>query len=234
MRVVGAAHRKAAISCRADRNLARRVISDVSVDVGIHHVLPRRIQLRKCALEFFPVLRRIHVKEWDAQSVVERPAQRQRPRFARNQFRDDRSVTRDLHVHGHVRLALDVDHLDAMFRLHPSRRSLIRALRVEILDVNVGHGWTDVGESPRDSLVVAHDHIRHAGQRHPGNVESARVQVRLVPQVRHLVAEVHIIREQWLSGDGVRSGNHPVVRSVHRQPLDRQGVRRHAWNLSDA
>src|SRR6266567_7508641 len=40
-----------------------------------------------------------------------------------------------------------------------------------------------------------------------------------VPEIRHLMAEVHVIREQRLAGYGVRSGHHPVVRTERNRFL---------------
>ena len=37
--------------------------------------------------------------------------------------------------------------------------------------------------------------------------------MRLVPQIGHLVVEVHVVRQHRFSRDGVRAGNHPVVRA---------------------
>jgi len=132
VRVVGSAHRKAAIPLPRGSEAAVSDI-DVPVHVGLDHVLARRVQLRKRAPEFCQFCRRIHVKKWNVQAIVERPRQRQRPRFARYQFCDDGPVSRDLYINTHICL-LYVNDLDAMVRLHPSTRSLIRALRVEVFN----------------------------------------------------------------------------------------------------
>jgi hypothetical protein len=163
------------------------------------------------------VARRIHIEERNPQAVIERPAQRQLALFAGDKVGDDGPVARDLHIDGHIPLSLDVNDFDSMFRLRPSFGSLIRALLVEILDVDVSDRRTDIGESPRDSLVVADDDIRHARESDAGDVERSRPQMRFVPQIRHLVAEMHIVRQQRLAGHGVRARYDPVVRSVYRR-----------------
>ena len=126
-------------------------------------------------------------------------------------------MPRDLHVDAHVRPAFHVNDLHAMFGLQPSGRRLIRALRVEVFDVHVGHGRADIRESPRNSLVVADNHKGHPRQRDASNIERARSEVRLVPEIRHLVAQVHIVAKQRLAGHRVRAGYNPVVRSIRWQ-----------------
>ena len=95
MSIVAAAHGQAAISRSANRNLARRVIADVAVHIGIDDVLSGRVQLRKGFLEILPVLRCVYIEEGDMQSVIERPAQGKTSRLTRNQFTDDGPVARD-------------------------------------------------------------------------------------------------------------------------------------------
>src|SRR6202034_2028997 len=99
----------------------------------------------------------VDIEERYVQTVIKRPAQRNLPRLTRNQFCDDGPVPRDFHVHGYVylRLALNMNHLFAVFGLLPTLRSLVGSLRVEILDEGVGDRGADIGESPGDSLIVA-------------------------------------------------------------------------------
>ena len=116
-------------------------------------------------------------------------------------------------VERHVRLAFDVNDFRAVLRIDPALRGLVLPLRIELFDEIVFHGRADVGESPADPLVVADDHERNSGQRHARHVEVRRFEVRFEPEVRHLVVEVHIVREKRLSGNCVLTGNNPVVRS---------------------
>ena len=76
---------------------------------------------------------------------------------------------------------------------------------VEIFDVNVFHGRPKIGEAPGNSLVMAHNHVRHSGKGHPGHVKAARPKVGFIPKVGHLMAQMHVIRQQRLAGNGVRS-----------------------------
>ena len=62
---------------------------------------------------------------------------------------------------------------------------------------------------------MSDDYVWHPGQRDACDIHATRAQVRFVPQVGHLVAEVHIVGKQRLAGDGVRAGDHPVIRSIH-------------------
>ena len=143
--------------------------------------------------EFFPVLCGIHVEKRNAQPVVQSPTKCQWPGLARNQFRDQRAVPGDLDVEGYVRLALHVDYFRTVFGLYPTQRCLIRPLGIEVLDVDVRDGRTDIGKSPGDSLVVAYDHERHPRQSYSGHIKIGAAQMRLIPKVWHLVFQMHIV-----------------------------------------
>ena len=82
---------------------------------------------------------------------------------------------------------------------------------IEGLDIDVFDGRPKVGKSPTDPLVVAHDHERHTRQADPHHVKVPAAQMHFVPPVRHLVIEVHIVREQGLARHRMRAGNNPVV-----------------------
>ncbi len=93
------------------------------------------------------------------------------------------------------------------------------AIRVEGFNVNVFHGWADIGEAPGDSLVVSHDYKRNSGKRDPGDLKAAAAKMGLVPQIRHLVPEMHVIGEQRLARNCVRSRDNPVVGPNHHAGL---------------
>ena len=217
MRVVAAADRQTAIACRTDGNLSRGLVSDVAVHVGIHHVLAGGDKIREGLPELIPVRRGIQVEEGEGQVVVQRPAECDLARFSRNQVGDDRAVTGGQNVERNVGLAFDVDDFLPMQRIPPSGRRFVLALIVELLNKNVFDGRADVGEAPADTLVVADNHEWRARQGDAGDVEVAALQVRFEPQVGHLVIEVHIVGKQRLSGDGVLSGDNPVVGSWPEQ-----------------
>src|SRR5215472_3790958 len=122
-------------------------------------------------------------------------------------------MTRDLYVNIYIRLALDVDRLPAMLGLDPSLGRLIRALIIEVFEVDIGYGWSDIRKPPCHALVVAHDHKWQSGQRDTRHVKRAAVQMCFIPEVWHLMAQMHIVRQKRFSGDGVRSGDDPIVRS---------------------
>ena len=111
MGIVGAADRETAIAGGANRNVAGCLVADVTVDIGIDDVLSGSVELRKRLAEFVPVLRRIDIEKWHAQAVIERPAQCQLARLARNQFADDGAMPRDLYINRYIRLTFDVNHL---------------------------------------------------------------------------------------------------------------------------
>ncbi len=214
MRIICATHRQTAVAGGTDRDAPGRLIADISLNVGVDNVLSGSIKLGEGMAEVFPVLCRVHVEKGRAQTLVESPSQGQLPFFTGDQFRDDRSVSRAAHIQCHVWLVLDVNHLQAMFDLLQALGSLVVISVVEILDVKVFHGRPKIGEAPGDSLVMPHDHVRHSGKSHPCHVQAARPKVGLVPEVGHLMAEMHVIRQQRLAGNGVRSRNYPVVRSI--------------------
>ena len=229
--VVLAAHGQAAVAVGADGVKSRGLVPDVPVNVGIHHVLARRVQERRSVAEFLPVLRGVQVEERVGEGIVERPAQSQLARAHRrssqligNEVRDDGAVAGDGDVQDHVPSVLHVNDFGAVFGLEPTVRSLVFAVLVEILDVQILHGRLDVGEAPGNALVVTDDDERHSGQRHADYIVTTAAQMRLIPKVRHLVAKVHVIREQRLPGNRMRAGDSPVIGTGHESVGVREGV----------
>src|SRR5260370_7536323 len=84
-------------------------------------------------------------------------------------------------------------------------------MMVERFDKGVFDRGGDIGESPGHAAIMSDNYEGIPGKSHTGHVEIARVQVGLVPKVGHLMAEVHIVREQRLAGDRVRSRHYPIV-----------------------
>src|SRR5207302_6600956 len=64
-------------------------------------------------------------------------------------------------------------------------------LEVQVLDVGPG-----VGHSPRDAVVVTDDHQGSAGQADAGHVQTWRLELDLVPDAGHAVAQMRVVREQ--------------------------------------
>ena len=110
-----------------------------------------------------------------------------------------------------IRLVLDMNDFAAMLGRLPSIGGEIFSVAVGGFDVDVFDGRPNVGESPGDALVVSHDDIGQPGQSDSRHVKVAGAKMRFVPEIWHLMAEVHVVREQRLSRDGVCTGDHPVV-----------------------
>ena len=214
MRIVAAAHRQAAIARRADRHAPRRLITDVAIHIGVHHILPGRAEGREGLAKFVPVLGGVHVEEHQTLAVLQRPAQGNLAGLAGKQLCDNGAVARSYHIENHVGLAFDVNRFLPMLRFNPSCGSFVLPLRIELFDEVVFHGRSNIGESPADTLVVADNHERNARQRNSGHVEVAGgcLKVRRKPQVWHLVVEVHVVREQRFPRNRMLTGNDPVVR----------------------
>jgi len=90
-----------------------------------------------------------------------------------------------------------VNYLKAMFAPSPSHRCLIVISVVEILDVNVFHSRPNIGEAPRNSLVMPT--TRKAFR--VGDacyVEAACLKVCFIPEVGHLMTEMHVIDNSGL------------------------------------
>src|SRR6185312_9826289 len=115
VRIIATINRKTAITSGTNRNFACRLISDVPIYVGIHHVLPRRIEFRKRPPKFLPVLRRICMEEWAAYVVVKRPPQRKLSGLAGNKLRHDRPMPCHLHIQMNVGLAFHVNDFTPYF-----------------------------------------------------------------------------------------------------------------------
>ena len=88
--------------------------------------------------------------------------------------RDDRTVPRGRYVDRYVWLAFDMDDFCTMLGSAPSVGRLILAGAIEVFDVHIFHGRTDIGESPRDTPVVAHNDKGHPGDRHSSYIKIPR------------------------------------------------------------
>src|SRR5438876_5598644 len=122
-------------------------------------------------------------------------------------------MPRDLDIESNFGFALHVNDFMARVRTFPAFGSEVFTVVVEILDVRICNGWAYVGESPGDPLIMADNDKGIARKRHARDIEITGSQVCFVPQVRHLVSQMHIVREQRFARDCVRSGYDPVIRS---------------------
>src|ERR1041385_5172105 len=98
-----------------------------------------------------------------------------------------------------IRLAFHMDGFAAMRWLFPPIRSQKPSFVVECFDVNILNSPTNVSETPCDALVMPDDHIWQSWQRNPSYIECPAFQMCFIPQVRHLMAQVHIIRQKRLA-----------------------------------
>src|SRR5581483_5000022 len=171
--VISAGNWHAAIPARANGDTSGRVITNVSVDVRVDHVLTRRVQSGERFQKLVPILSRIQIEKDIVQPIVESPTQGEGSLLAGDQVGDDGSVPRDGHVNRRVGLVLYVDDLAAVFEITPTLRGQILSLVVDCFNVEVLDGWPDVGESPTDALVVSDNHKGQAGQTHAGHIEIA-------------------------------------------------------------
>src|SRR5437660_9367601 len=97
-----------------------------------------------------------------ANAIVKRPAQRDLACLPWGQFGHDWPVPSNFGVDHDLRLAFHMNHFAAHFRLLPTFGSEVLALVVEIFDVQILHGWADIGESPRHAAVMSDNHVRIA------------------------------------------------------------------------
>src|SRR5438105_1562921 len=95
----------------------------------------------------------------------------------------------------------------------PSLRCQVLMRVIEGFDVGVFDCRTNVCEPPGDAAVVTDDDVGMTRQADSGDIETCAAQMHFVPEVGHLMAEVHVIREQRLARDRVCAGDYPVVRS---------------------
>ena len=99
------------------------------------------------------------------------------------------------YIKNNIRLIQYVDDLAPMFCRLPPIRSKKFAITALLFDDNILNRRTDVGEAPRDPLVVPYDHVRHTGQRNASHIEFAEAQVGFVPKIRNLMPQMHVVRQ---------------------------------------
>ena len=235
MSVIVAGYRQGAIAGRPPRDHARGLIPDVSLHIRIDRVLARRDKISKSGAKLLPIRGGINFFERHAHAQAkDRPFQRDLPPFAglwgandctmpmlcrsyleaefgRRELSDHGAMPRGQHVKPDIRRTFHVDNFRSNFRPLPSARSLIFALRIKVFDKNVFHVRAEVSEPPGNAAVVPHDHEGQAGKRYPGHVKIACRQMRLVPNVGNLMAQMHVVGEQRPAADGVRSRKHPII-----------------------
>jgi hypothetical protein len=112
-----------------------------------------------------------------------------------------------------IGLALDSEHFVEDLRLAPRAVDAILIGRggIEGFDVEILYVGAIVREAPGNSVVVANDDERSAGQSEAFNVPTGRGEVNFVPDGRNGQLEMCVIGEQWLAACGVRTADDPIV-----------------------
>src|SRR5579872_15885 len=105
-----------------------------------------------------------------------------------------------------------------MLRLLPSVWREVVAVTIESFIVSIFYRRPNIGKTPGDTLVVAHHNIRHPRQGHSSNIKVSRVQMRFIPEVGHLMAQMHVVRQQWFAGCGMSAGDNPVI-GAYDEPI---------------
>src|SRR5581483_3296414 len=97
MFAIGARNRQSAVTGSPNRYTPYGLISNVPIHVGINNVLRRRRMLRKCVPELLPVLRCIHIEEWDPNVliVVDDPLQSDLSTLTGQKIGNDRAMAGD-------------------------------------------------------------------------------------------------------------------------------------------
>ena len=196
----------------SNRDPRRRVVADVAVHVGVDHVLLGTGEATEGVLELLPVLRLVHLQERKVKGVRLKRGPRERQRvFA--VLADHRAVASGPDRKAHVYCGAHVDVLLVHFGVNPAalHQVFVRVAGVERLEVQVLDVGAGVGHSPRDPVVVTDDHEGSAGQADAGHVQTRRLELNLVPDAGHAVAQMRVVREQRLARLRVRATDHPVV-----------------------
>ena len=180
------------------------------VDVGVDEVLRGHVEERRRRAEGGEILRGVHREEsgcrrpglqggpLQAHRVLARRAGRRVDttmplgagvrvvgdrREVRREPRDDRAVDggADRQLDGIA--ARDLDRLGALVERHQDAVAPV-LVALDLLEVEVGDVGREVGEAPRDLVVVADDDAGHAREAEAGDVERARVAHRARSAVR--------------------------------------------------
>ncbi len=119
----------------------------------------------------------------------------------------------------HVGAVLDADRLLVRLeRLRAVGREVLRGIgRVDRLDEQVLRVGVGGGDAPGDMVVLAEQHDRRAGHGRALDPAVGRDDPGEVPQDRRAEAEVRVVGEDRLAGDGARTRDHPFVRRAAAQ-----------------
>ena len=216
----------AVVGVRADRDVARELVADVAVDVGVDEVLRRGAIEGERLAEVLEAGRRVEAEDRLERPVrleVRRPADRHRWRVLQSlvDVVEDRAVHRrsDLEVERLLAGHLDLFVADVERGGRPIVDVRVRVRRIDFLDDEVLDVGIDVGRAPRDARVVPEDDAGHAGERDARDVIRAGVRdgpaMEAVdePDRRHRDAQVRIVGEECAAGLRHPRADDPVVRA---------------------
>src|SRR5262249_39511495 len=139
MRVISSRNRKQAIAARTNRDFAGRLVSNVSIDIGIDDVLRRSTKPRERGAELLPIPGHVHVKERISHQVgvVECPLQRNLSRLSRNDGRDDGPMPGDEDVKLQVSSVLNVDGFKMPFWRNKALRRIDLLVTIKVFDEEI-------------------------------------------------------------------------------------------------
>ena len=213
MSIVAAFNRQRPIARSTNWNCPGGLVANVSVYIRVDHVLCRRAKPRKRPSELLPISGGVEFAEGNGESfrIVGGPLQRNLPGLAWGEFGCDRPMAGREHIKFDVPRAFYTNHFMPPLRLLPSRRRQVLAALIEGLDENVFNVWAKICETPGDAAVMTNDHKRCSRQGYSGYIEFPGSQVGLVPGIRNVMSQMHVIREQRLSCSGMSAGDDPIV-----------------------
>ncbi len=222
----------------ADGDPAEGVIADVTLIVGVDHVLGGAAPGGEGGDEGGPVGGAVDFEEGcgEVDGVVDSPGESEgalvrggssaRPLCADEEAGDNGgfevAVLGAEEVEDDVFAAADVDGLgmvdDGLPRAVGGLELGLAVVNTGALDVDVLHVGAEVGEAPGDVVVVTDDDEGDAGQSDSGDMEGSAgggggFQDGLIPDAGYAVREMHVVREERLAGGGVSAGDGPVVRA---------------------
>src|SRR6266700_2224051 len=185
---------------------------DVAFNIGIDRILSRAPYALHGFVEFFPGVGFAQpvVAVGESARLGRSPAQR--VAFV-SLAKNDRAVSRYGNFQVFVRLTFDANDLVGDLRFRP--RALyavpIRGGGVECFDVKILNVGAVISEAPGDTVVMADDDHRRAGQREAFDVPARCGEMNLVPDRRYRELEMRVIGEQGFPSHGVGAAYYPVV-----------------------
>jgi hypothetical protein len=185
----------------------------VALVIGVSYVLGRSPPLAHCLAKLCPVTRSVHslqrqTSQWGR---IQGPFERKHARFVGQNGSDHRPVLGGLHVEQHILAEAHVDMFPVMLRLAPALACPILALGIRLFYVHVLHVPVERGVTPGNVFVVALDDEGYARRRYPRHMETACLQVFLVPDVGNGVLQMHVIGKHCFSADRMGAADGPFV-----------------------